>query len=350
MKIRVLSILMVMLLALGILSGCGQQNTSADSTSQAGGTAAQSTVAAQSGSSAGSTLAAADTGAAKYPLALTDANGTKVTINSKPVKIVALPLGTCEMLLSIVDKSEIAGMTHFVDDPVLSNAAEAAKGVGQRLDLNAEKIIALQPDLVLTDTWSDEAVIKQLRDAKITVYQAKVPSNIDEEKEMLKLLGNITDNALKAEEAINWMDTKLKEVSDKLAALKEEQKLSIVDYSEMGSTSGKNTNFDDLAARAGLVNPVSKEGLDGWPQLSKEMIVKYNPDILNLPSWFYDTSKSNPEALVKTIKDDKALAGVKAVKNNKLFLLPYKHISTTSHYSVLAVEDLAKTAYPELFK
>ncbi|MDF2988365.1 MAG: ABC-type Fe3+-hydroxamate transport system, periplasmic component [Eubacterium sp.] len=350
MKIKVLSIFMVMLLALGILTGCGQQNTAADSTLQAVETAALSTAAAQSGTAAGSTLAVTDTKATKYPLTLTDANGATVTINAKPVKIVALPLGTCEMLLSIADKSEIAGMTHFVDDPALSNVAEAAKGAGQRLDLNVERIIALQPDLVFTDTWSDEAVIKQLRDAKINVYQASVPSNIDQEKEMLKLLGNITDNTAKAEEVINWMDQKLKEISDKLATLKDNQKLSIVDYSEMGSTSGKNTNFDDLVARAGLVNPVSKEGLDGWPQLSKEMIVKYNPDILNLPSWFYDTSKSNPDALAKAIKADKALAGVKAVKNNKLFLLPYKHLSTTSQYSVLAVEDMAKAAYPELFK
>jgi iron complex transport system substrate-binding protein len=79
------------------------------------------------------------------------------------------------------------------------------------------------------------------------------------------------------------------------------------------------------------------------------MVVKYNPDIISLPSWYYDTNV-NFEKLSKSIKDDKALAEVNAVKNNRLISVPYNHLSTTSHFSVLAVEDMAKAAYPELFK
>ena len=183
----------------------------------------------------------------------------------------------------------------------------------------------------------------------MTVLVLKVPSNIDQEKEMLRLLGKITDEDSKAEQTVSWMDKKLKEVDDKLADLKENQKLTILDYSEMGSTSGKGTNFDDVVTRAGLINPVSRDGVDGWPDLSKEMVVKYNPDIISLPSWYYD-SKVSYESLSNSIKGDKALAGAKAVKNNKLISIPYKHISTPSQYSVLAVEDMAKAAYPELFK
>jgi len=217
------------------------------------------------------------------------------------------------------------------------------------LDSNAEKIIALQPDLVFVDSWAEQNFIKQLRDAKLTVFVLNTVMNVDQEKGMLKLLGNITDQDSKAEETISWMDGKLKAVSDKLANLKEEQKLSILDYSEMSSTSGKGTNFDDVVTRAGVINPVSKDGLDGWPQLSKEMVIKYNPDIISLPSWYYD-NKVNFNSLSKSIKDDKSLAGVNAVKNDKLISVPYNHLTTTSQYSVLGIEDMAKAAYPDLFK
>lgn len=338
-KAKIVSVLLAVIFSIGMFAGCGiNQNSQSANSSQALDTTSQT-----------STAQTSETTTSKYPLTLTDASNTSVTISSKPVKIVSLPLGTCEMLLSMVDKSTITAMTHYVDDINVSNVADAAKGVGQRLDSNAEKIIALQPDLVLIDSWSQPDFIKQLRDAKLTVFVLNVPSNVDQEKEMLKLLGNITDTEAKAEETISWMDEKLKLVSDKLANLTEDQKLSILDYSEMSSTSGKGTNFDDVVTRAGLINPVSKDGLEGWPQLSKEMVVKYNPDIISLPSWYYD-SKVSFETLSKSIKDDKALAEIKAVKNNKLISLPYNHLSTTSQYSVLAIEDMAKAVYPDLFK
>lgn len=335
---RLLSILLIVILVLGMFTACGNtENNQAASSASVTDNAAQSS------------MQATETTTSKYPLTLTDAGGTSVTINARPSKIVSMPLGTCEMLLSMVDKNTIAAMTYYVDDANVSNVAEEAKGLGQRLDTNAEKIIALQPDLVFVDSWTQQEIIQQLRDAKITVFVLNVPSNIDQQKEMLKLLGNITDTEAKADELISWMDQKLKAVSDKMATLKEDQKLTILDYSEMSSTSGKGTNFDDIVTRAGLVNPVSRDGLEGWPQLSKEMVVKYNPDIISLPSWYYDTSKSF-ETLSKSIKDDKALSGVNAVKNNRLISIPYNHLSTTSHYAVLAVEDMAKACYPDLFK
>ncbi len=343
---RIVSFILVLILALGMFAGCGQQNAQAP---QSAGTSTAAGTAVQSGASQSADTTGANTAETRYPLTLTDAKNAQVTIPQKPAKIVSMPLGTSEMLLSLVDKSAIAAMTYYVDDPNVSNVTDEAKGVGQRLDANAEKIIALQPDLVFMDTWTDEGIIKQLRDAKINVMVLNVPSNIDQEKEMLKTLGEITGETAKAEAVIDQMDQKLKEISDKLAGLKEDQKLSMLDYSEMASTSGKGTNFDDIVTRAGLVNPVSKDGLEGWPQLSKEMVVKYNPDIISLPSWYYD-SKNSFDSLTKTIKGDKALAGVKAVKNNRLIAVPYNHISTTSQYSVLAVEDMAKAAYPELFK
>lgn len=339
-----ISILMIILFTTGILSACGPQENPAGNTEQSSAQAVQSTA------SHTEAVGSAETSAAKYPLTIKDSAGTPVTISDRPVKIVSLPLGISEMLLSIVDKSSIAALTNYVDDPAVSNVTELAKGVGQRLDSNAEKVIALQPDLVLVDSWAQAEFIKQLRDAKLTVFVMNLPSNVDEQKEALKLLGNITDSSSKAGEVISWMDEKLKAVSDKLAGVKEEDRLTILDYSEMGSTSGKGTNFDDVVSRAGLINPVSRDGIEGWPELSKEMIVKYNPDIINLPSWYYDSTKASFESLSKLIKGDKALAGVKAVKNGKIISVPYNHLSSPSQYSVLAIEDMAKAAYPDLFK
>lgn len=346
---KAIALFLIAILAAAMLAACGSQAAAPEGTGQAAGTSAQPQV-SQSSVSQEAASSGTEAAAEKYPLTIKDSAGTPVTIAAKPAKIVSLPLGISEMLLSLIDKSAIAAMSYYVDDPVVSNVAELAKGVGQRLDSNAEKIIALQPDLVIVDSWAQAEFIKQLRDANLTVFVVNLPSNVEEQKETLKLLGNITDSASKADEVINWMDRKLKEVSDKLAGLKEEDRLTIIDYSEMGTTSGKGTNFDDIVTRAGLINPVSGEGLEGWPELSKELIVKYNPDIINLPSWYYDSSKASFDSLSKVIREDKALAGVKAIKNGRILSVPYNHLSSPSQYSVLGIEDMAKAAYPQLFK
>ena len=79
------------------------------------------------------------------------------------------------------------------------------------------------------------------------------------------------------------------------------------------------------------------------------MIIKYNPDILSIPAWFYD-AKNNEKSFKDKIMKDKSLAGLKTIKSNKLIAITYKHITAVSQYAVLGVEDTAKAAYPELFK
>ena len=143
------------------------------------------------------------------------------------------------------------------------------------------------------------------------------------------------------------MKEKLEAVEDKLALLKPEERLTVMDYGEMGS-SGLGTNFDDIVTRAGLINVTSRAGLTGWPMLSKEKIIEYNPDIIILPSWFYD-HKNSLEGMKNTLKSDASLRTVNAIKNDRLISVPNQHISAISQYVVLAVENVAREAYPELF-
>lgn len=331
-SLRILYLMLAVIFIIGIFAACtNNTNQQASETTQGVDTAGKSTI------------------SEKYPLTLKDSKGTEVILQNKPEKIVSMPLWACEMLISMVDKSKIVAMTYYADDVKVSNIATEVKGVGKRIETNSEKIIALQPDLVIMDNLADANVVKQLRDAKITVFLMNTPSNMGQIKDNLKVLGNAVDEEAKAQDLINWMEQKLKAVSDKIELMTDDQKQTVLDYSEMGTTSGKGTNFDDIVTKAGLINPVSKEGLEGWPDLSKEMIIKYNPNIIILPSWYYDT-KVNFYSLNEKLKGDKALADIKAVKNNKIISLPYNHISSTSQYAVLAVEDIAKVAYPELFK
>ena len=332
---RLLAVITCLILIIGLCACGGKTENSANQTSP---------------NAEVSTAAKGETASSDYPLTVTDDLGTQMTLAKKPVNIVSLTLGADEVLFSIVEKSRIKGITYFADDPGISNITAQAKDFPTKLYAdNAEKIIALQPDLVIIDTYAKKEFVQQLRDAGIPVYQYEPPFNIDQNKRIILSIARLVGEKEKGEELVSWMDNKLKEVSDRVSKLKPEERLTVLDYSEMGTTSGKNTNFDDLVTRAGLINAAAKAGLEGWPQISKEKIVEINPDIIMVPAWVYDKNKST-QSIIDSLKGDKSLAGVKAIKNNRIIAPNYAHLSSVSQYAVLAVEDIAKAAYPELFK
>ncbi len=330
---RILSLFIVLILVAGIFTACG--SNSAGSSEQQSKKSAKTTDMTASGD---------------FPMTVTDDAGSKITLQSKPQNIISLTLGTDEMLLKLVDKSRIKAVTYLADDKGISNISEEVKSISNKLDSdNAEKVIALQPDLVIVADYTKKEFVQQLLDAKLTVFKVRTPNSIDEVKRVITNLAQLTGEKAKGTELNSWIDDKLKAVSDKLSALKPEQKLSIMDYTEMGSTSGKGTNFDDIVTRAGLINVASKAGLEGWPQLSKEKIVTFDPDIIVVPSWTYDKNNST-EKIIEKIKGDKSLASLKAIKNNRIITSNYLHMSSVSQNMALAVEDMAKAAYPDLFK
>jgi iron complex transport system substrate-binding protein len=90
---------------------------------------------------------------------------------------------------------------------------------------------------------------------------------------------------------------------------------------------------------------------DEWGQvpLSKERILQIDPDMLVLPGWVYGDPKGAP-AFYAQIIGDPALQGLSAIRARRVFMMPEGLKSSTSQYLAAAVEWLAKTAYPELFR
>lgn len=358
-KAAAVSLILVMVLMTLSLTGCGRTDGQGTALSTPTTTAATENPATSAETTTESVQTADVTQnetseenadkAQKFPLKVTDASGFEITLESEPQRIISLTLGSDEMLLGLIGSNRLIALTKYSDDAGISNVSKEAAEIPVRVESNQiEGIIALKPDLVVVDSWMDVNTVKQLRDAGIPVYTFNTPSNIEAQKAVVLELAYVVGADEKGKEIVAWMDSKLNEINDKLKKLKPEQKLSVMDYGEMGS-SGKGTNFDDIVTRAGLVNVLARAGMEGWPTVSKEKIIEFNPDIIILPSWYYDPNNSF-EGMIETLKNDASLQTVKAISENRLFSVPNPHISSISQYVVLGVEDVAKAAYPELFE
>lgn len=283
----------------------------------------------------------------EFPLTVTDGSGAEVEIEKKPQKIVSLTLSTDEMLLSLVDKDRLTALSYLSEDPGLSNVAEEVKDI-KKTGLEVETLIAMQPDLVIVADWSDGNAVKQLRDANITVYAMTTPGSISEVKDAVMKVAQLVGEKDKGQEIIQWMDGKLKSVEDKVKTLEDNQKLRVLSYNNFFCTHGIGTTFDNITKHAGVINIAAEQGMEMWQEISKEKIVELNPDAIFLPAWSYEGFDA--EEFAENFKKDISLAEVNAIKNNMVFCLPEVHMGTTSQYIVLGVEDVARSAYPELFE
>ena len=287
---------------------------------------------------------------AAFPLKVTDATGTAITIKKKPQRIISMTLGTDEMLLSLTGKSNIAALSgKIAEDAGISNIAAQAKGF-TKAESNVERIISLKPDLVFAADWMDKKDLAQLRGAKIPVYCFKNANNIAQQEQVVAQIAHVIGEDTKGRKVVAGMNRTIAYVQKKVKTLSAKQKLTVLYYDPSGGyTFGAGSVFDDIATKAGLVNAAAKAGLGADANISKEKIIELNPDVLILPTWYYD-AKQSAAVQAGILASDRSLATVNAIKNKRIYLLPSKHINCVSQYLALAVEDAAKAVYPKLFK
>ncbi|MEZ0536242.1 ABC transporter substrate-binding protein [Caldicellulosiruptoraceae bacterium PP1] len=288
--------------------------------------------------------------AADFPVTVKDFKGQSITINSQPNKIISLSLQTDEILLNLVSPTRIAGLSVFADDKNNSNVVNLAKNVKARFSSNdIEKIIATKPDLIIVPYYIDKAKYDLLKKSvKCPVYVSLNPNSIKSIKDEITNISKLVGEQAKGKNIIKYMDDKINFVQSKVKNIRKKKFALFYTY-YFGTTYAKGTTQQEIAKYAGVVNIASVAGLKGWPNISREDIIDWDPDIIILPSASYNPKETTQQFLDK-FKKDSAFKNLKAVKNNSVYILDDKHIQSVSQYIVEGIYDLAKTAYPERFK
>jgi iron complex transport system substrate-binding protein len=299
---------------------------------------------------ASSALSAQAAGA--WPRAVRDDMGTALAIAKKPERIVSVTLPTDEILFALVEKRRLAAVTGFSQDSAVSNIAAQVSDVPVKLSqLNVEVIVSLKPDIVFVADWSDASSVRQLRDAGLAVYQFKSPLTVKEIQAGIARIAVAVGEEAKGKALVQWMDGRLVAVASRLAGLPPGKRLTVMDYNTWSSSMGRGSSWDEIVRLAGLENAVAGLSADqyGSVPISREKLLERDPDILILPGWVYG-DPAGADSFYLLIVNDPALRHMKAVREARVHRIAERTKSSTSQYIVLAVEELAKYAYPELFR
>ncbi|MDD2457280.1 MAG: ABC transporter substrate-binding protein [Eubacteriales bacterium] len=298
-----------------------------------------------------------------FPVELVDATGAKVILTAPPQAIIATNVWAGEMLLDMVDVSRITALSAWGDDPVLSMTAEKAAAVKNRVDISTpESIVALNPDLVILDTFSnpDGSLSKTLTEAGIPVVQMESPTDFTMIADAIMTLAQATGEIERGQAMVDAMNQTLDTVASQVASVPASDRVTVMFYEDYYDPTGNSANmlaaygvgspFHAIAEAAGTVNVCN---VTNYSPVAKEKVVgEWQPHLLVIPSSTFDENFKAVEdggALQKAaMMQDPVLQTLPAVMDGNILAIPDKYRSSTSHHMAAAVELLAKAAYPDL--
>jgi len=142
-------------------------------------------------------LLVASMAAVAAPVIVRDDTGATVKLAAPAKRIVSLAPHATELLFALGAGSRIVGTLDTSDAPA---AAKAITRVGDSRALDLERIVALQPDLIVTWPWTAPAQVEALRARGIAAFTT-MPATIDAIAADLERLGVLTGN-----EAAGWRE------------------------------------------------------------------------------------------------------------------------------------------------
>ncbi|WP_433956788.1 helical backbone metal receptor [Cytobacillus horneckiae] len=317
---KLYSLLLAMLVAGGILAGCGS-----DSTEQNGQQTKESEQQAE------------------FPVTIVDASDQEVVIEEEPEKIVSLIPSNTEIAFELGLGEKVVGVSDFDNYPEEVNDKEKIGGQ----EFNVEKIISLDPDVVLahnSGAHNSEAGLEQLESAGIKVIIVNDAANFEEVYESIKMIGQATGASEEADELINDLEEKLASIEKQAKDITEDERKSVfVEISGAPEiySAGQNTFINNMLELIHADNVVTEEG---WPKLDEESVIERNPDVIITTYGYYT------EDAVGLVLKRNGWQDVTAIKNEQVVDVHSDKVTRTGPRLVEGVEELAKAIYPEVFK
>ena len=209
--------------------------------------------------------------------------GRLVTINGTPQRIISLAPSNTEILFALGLGDEVVGVTMYCDYP--PEALDKEK-VGDYYGPDIEKIIALQPDLVLATDFHRFDLIPALEQQGLAVF-AVAPQTLEDVLESIEKIGELTGREVGASQLVNEMTSKIEEVEEQTRDLEQKPNVLYMTWHDPMWTVGSGTWIDDLINIAGGVN-IFSENFEGGAMVQIEWVILQNPDIIVTSEWSYD--------------------------------------------------------------
>lgn len=265
--------------------------------------------------------------------------GEEITFEKAPEKIISLSPSVTEMLYALGVGDKLIGVTSYDNYPEEVKEVEA---VSDLMNINAEKIISLKPDLVFVSTIGDKTPVDTMKEAGVKVFVIDDAMSFEDVYGHIGRVAKVMDVEDNGEKLVNQIKGDINVIEEKLANVDEKKQVYLeISPSPDIVTSGNNTFQNEVLKTAGVENVFADK--DGWFKVSEEDVLKQNPEVIITHVNFLDDS-------VGEIKGRLGWDKMDAVKNDQVYEFDTNLMSRPGPRIAEAAELVAKTLYPELFE
>lgn len=273
---------------------------------------------------------------ASFPVEITDVLGRTVKMEKEPERIVSITPSSTEILFALGLGDKVVAVSNQCDYP---EEAQSKEKVGDYYQPNYEQIAAAEPDLVFIGNAAPAEALEKFEELGLIVVSLEA---VDFEGTYQSILdtGKLTGALDKAQEIVEDMKQKVKEIEEKVKDAPKPSTYFVVSYGEWGNyTAGKGSFIDELITMAGGRN-IAGDVEQKWPEFSLERLVEEDPEVVII----------SENANVEEIKSLEGYKELTAVKEGNLKSITESVVMRPGPRLVEGLELIAKAIHPELFE
>jgi iron complex transport system substrate-binding protein len=194
-----------------------------------------------------------------------------------PRRVVALAPNLTEIVFAVGAGGTLVGVSEYSDFPA---AAQAIPRVGG-LEVNAEKVVSLKPDLVLaTSEGNAKGPVSALAAAGVPVLAVPAGS-LQGVIAGIRLVGQRLGHADAADRLAANLEKRRDAVRARTARSRRRTRTVLLIWPDPPQAAGEGTFLNDLLTEAGGENAFG--GRSGWPLVSPEWLATAPIDVLVIP-------------------------------------------------------------------
>lgn len=277
---------------------------------------------------------------------LHDDLGREVVLQQKPQRIAVTSASFLEPL------HEVGGDVVARPDSKtkMPDYAKDKAGIGKVYQIDLEKLLAAQPDLVIINKGMNEKLVDSLEANGIKALVVDMRSYEDVRREV-QLFAELTGEKEKGEALLQSMEQRIAAVQQKLPKTKlrvavihsTSQGLTVQLDGSIGGSVAKMLGWENVASG---MEPLANNP-DAAPY-SLETLVEQNPEVIFVTSM--GRLEDIKAGMEQTMAESPAWQSVTAVRSKRVYYLPQDLflLSPGIHYPE-AVELMAKEIYPDKF-
>jgi iron complex transport system substrate-binding protein len=272
---------------------------------------------------------------------ITDRLGRVVTLSRPPTRIISLSPSATEMIFAVGAGDRLVGVTQYCNYP--SDALTISRVSSGTIEgVNRESILDLKPDVIFFKADHHQSLIDTFDKFGIPMVGVGAESIQEMFQEALDL-GRFLETEAVAEQLVSQMRSELEAQTRRVASISDDARKRVfyVVWDDPLMTAGPQSFIGELIGIAKGKN-IFDDVKQGYPQISSELVVDRDPQVIIRPSSDDDTNK------LDRILDRKGWEGISAIRDKQVRTIDGDQISRCGPRLLQVLPSLIEAIYPEL--